>query len=114
MIERTNRPRLDISVNGFFGNAVADSRTQRSIAGNALYQLLKTTGHRFTKSHMILFYADGILRKEKILQTDIDVNIKQNVVSVGFTVLAETVNQFTLLWLDFLEKIVLNLPKRVL
>ncbi|KAJ8981051.1 hypothetical protein NQ317_018023 [Molorchus minor] len=107
------RPLLPLTIAGVEGVGFADSGAQVSIAGHKLYQVLQENGYTFQASSARLSYADGYIRHENVLQTTVDVGIKNRIVPIVFTVLPNLENNHTLLGVDFLDKakIVLNIPE---
>jgi hypothetical protein len=109
-----SRPLFPINILGTQGTGLIDTAAKQSVAGETLYQLLKSKGQVFTKDTMTIKLADGSGKCENILVARVSVGLADRVISTTFIVLPKATNNNTLLGIDFLQDagICLNINSR--
>lgn len=109
-----NVPTVEINVNGLKGEAYLDTAARTSIAGYYLYKKLREKEVEFQNVYAEITLADGIVRKEFVCSTIVDIIIAKRLKRIRFICLPNAKDNRTLLGIDFLEQsgIVMDLAQR--
>lgn len=109
-----NVPTVEINVNGLKGEAYLDTAARTSIAGYYLYKKLKEKEVNFQNVHAEITLADGMVKKEVVCSTIVDIIIANRLKRIRFICLPNAKDNRTLLGIDFLEQsgIVMDLAQR--
>lgn len=107
-------PTVDININGLKGEAYIDTAARTSVAGSRLYQQLIQKGCPFQKVKAEVTLTDGIVKREVVHSTIVDIIIGKRLRKILFIALPKAKGNRTLLRIDFLEQcgIVLNIAQR--
>ncbi|GBM08922.1 hypothetical protein AVEN_57464-1 [Araneus ventricosus] len=93
-----------LRVNGIFGKACVDTGSSHSIAGEALYTLLKDEGAKFRNGTMCISLADGQHPTENALITTVTLQIEGRNFDKELIALPNAKTNRTLLGNDFLKR----------
>jgi hypothetical protein len=80
------RPLFSINILGSQGTGLIDTVAKQSVAGETLYQLLKSKGQVFTKDTMTIKLSDGIGKCENVLVARVGVGLADRVIATTFIV----------------------------
>lgn len=105
---------LNITVNGIFGTACADSGASHCIAGELLYKILKQEGAVFQKMQLTMTLADGGKSQVEAYKTCVDIGLEGRTIKTNLIALPHAKENRTLLGTDFLQDagVVLDLKGR--
>ncbi|KAF2902186.1 hypothetical protein ILUMI_04000 [Ignelater luminosus] len=108
-------PRLLIKVDvvGLHGLAYVDSGARCSIAGNKLYQHLKTVGYATVPTQVTLVLADGVSQLVNAEKLRVPINVEGKLIETAFVAIPGHIQNKTLLGVDFITEanIIMDIPR---
>nr|XP_023018093.1 uncharacterized protein LOC111507081 [Leptinotarsa decemlineata] len=102
LIAPRSRPIIHVEISGHYGQGLIDTAAKQSVAGKALYDILKREGQSFSEENILVKFADGQGKMENVLVTCVDVKVKGKNIPTKFIIFPDAPNK-TLFGIDFIQ-----------